>query len=589
MRKSSFFVVVGLVMGTFGVSADNVRLVVSTDVPVVVNSLGVLSPSLVAFTKEKKCVTSLESSVEFCYSSPKVNSNTVIKNAEGTKAPLIKVIYSTVEFDSNGVGVDEIIETLQGTGWYGTVEADVVVRSSSVGVPNDTNYEFQTYLRSVESLITQSSASVGHDFEGAWELMPNDATKVDVMVLDSEFKGSSDEMPFFNGYSFVTIFGQVPGADYYPASEVDCLGTHGLGVASVIGATTGNSFAIAGAATDYVNITAARVMDCGVGVLSDVANAVRYAAMLPMDETVYPGLPVRSKPFDVINLSLSGQSPCPSFMQSAISEARLAGVSVVLAAGNNGLDAKDYAPGNCLGSLTVGAVSPVGDRASYSNFGSTVKITAQGSEVLGLAGIDGAVGWWEGTSFSAPLVSSAMSLAKSAGPSVSLELIEKLVTLSSASFNESAVDCAVYGCGKGVLDAKSLINAVLKAENGEMSIIKHALASKTLCQQKWYVDHFGQSLRLCSMFEVDFLGGVSSEDNTFVLYRAPKGQGFDLVGEELLRTQAGTVLLEDIDSSVYDYSFKVCEDVDGVEVCESSWYPLDASKADVTLSPAVCD
>jgi subtilisin family serine protease len=63
---------------------------------------------------------------------------------------------------------------------------------------------------------------------------------------------------------------------------------------------------------------------------------------------------------------------------------------VVVAAGNDGLNAALWSPANIRGALTVAALEPSLKRASFSNFGSVVDFSAPGVDVLSLraAGTD---------------------------------------------------------------------------------------------------------------------------------------------------------------------------------------------------------
>ena len=79
-------------------------------------------------------------------------------------------------------------------------------------------------------------------------------------------------------------------------------------------------------------------------------------------------------------MSLGGTTSCPQAMQDAINAVLAQGAVIAVAAGNASEDATNSAPANCSGVITVGASTRQGDRASYSNFGHRVDLSAPGGD-----------------------------------------------------------------------------------------------------------------------------------------------------------------------------------------------------------------
>ena len=191
---------------------------------------------------------------------------------------------------------------------------------------------------------------------------------------------------------------------------------HGTFVSGLIAANTDNGVGIAG--VDWnAKILPVRVLGrCG-GTFDDIAAAILWAVGVPV-----AGAPLNPNPARVINLSLGGQSSCPQAIQDAINVALAQGVVVSIAAGNDSINVSMFAPANCAGVITVGASTRQGDRASYSNFGIRVDVSAPGGDgnqadwILSLSndGTSGprgpayAIGI--GTSFAAPHVAGVASL-----------------------------------------------------------------------------------------------------------------------------------------------------------------------------------
>ena len=102
---------------------------------------------------------------------------------------------------------------------------------------------------------------------------------------------------------------------------------------------------------------------------------MRWAAGLSV-----PGVPANANPAKVLNLSLGGAGACATTYQNAIDAITAAGTTVVVSAGNNTADASGFQPASCNGVITVAATNRDGGRAYYSNYGSTVEISAPGGE-----------------------------------------------------------------------------------------------------------------------------------------------------------------------------------------------------------------
>lgn len=145
--------------------------------------------------------------------------------------------------------------------------------------------------------------------------------------------------------------------------------------------------------------------DGGADVLT-VARAIDYA--------------VRKKA-RVINLSL-GSSERSDAIAKAVARAAAAGVVVTEAAGNEGEERLNYpaADANTLGpvgslSVSVGSVSALDVKSTFSNFSKSLELVAPGELVFGPAPGQTGGNWnmaaWSGTSMSAPMAAGALALA----------------------------------------------------------------------------------------------------------------------------------------------------------------------------------
>lgn len=203
---------------------------------------------------------------------------------------------------------------------------------------------------------------------------------------------------------------------------------HGTHVAGTVAAVADNGIGIAGAAHG-ARVQPVRVLGrCG-GFTSDVADGIIWAAGGQV-----AGVPDNTIPAEVINLSLGGGRSCAESPehQAAVDAARRLGSVVVAAAGNSNSDTAGFSPASCTGVIAVGATGMGGAKASYSNYGSTVTLSAPGGDIdmslapsmaaiwsTGDGGTQGANNdnlllGMQGTSMAAPHVAAIAALVQSA-------------------------------------------------------------------------------------------------------------------------------------------------------------------------------
>ena len=590
MKKLSLISVLAVAFVSQSANAESIRVAVTYE-----KSVSVAKSSILRSELGQSCVTTVDGSRQICVPTKyrnSVSNDSFSSNAKANKSETVKRLTAlTVEGDSP----EQVLETLKATGWYNTVELDVVVSSGNpkarisgsstsglTGATNDPEYVNQFYLHSEvdpNDLNNQTKGAMSH-LTRALDRVVNKDRKIGIAVLDSAFAEKDGEFSFDGGYSFATAFDNERGPDYLQLGNEDreYCGMHGYGVAGVIGAQTNNGVDIAGGVND-INLYGFRVMSCSFGYLTDVADALLHVAKQDVD-----GVPAFEGDVDVVNLSLGGKGPtCPSFMQAAIDAANDRDITVVVAAGNESIPVSDFIPTNCDGVVVVSALDREGELASYSNHGDDVDVSAQGTDVLSFGYTDDQVYWWEGTSFAAPLVTSSIAMAKKDAPSLSSSMVRLLTSVSASDFADKNTQCETMGCGKGLLNADKLVEMAQLAEQGDLSSIKHALADKSNCDLQWYEDHVGNFAQLCSMYRVSFLEGIASSGTEYELYRVDKGRDISVRGELVTNTQESTIVLADIDVTAYDYAFKMCSN----GVCEDEFIELGTSQLE-SSTPAIC-
>lgn len=295
---------------------------------------------------------------------------------------------------------------------------------------------------------------------------------VKVAVLDTGYVPHPDLVTgMANGYDFVSdplSARDGDGRDPNPRDEGDyapynlCKDQanahtstwHGTSVAGIIGARGNNRMGIVGVA-DLARVQPVRVLGrCG-GRTSDIADAIIWAAGGHVD-----GVPDNAYPAKIINMSIGTVTTCPAAYQRAINIARSKGAIVVAAAGNGNTEASKYAPANCMGVITVGATTKAGTRASFSNYGTRVNISAPGENILTLSmnSLDRpdntkfSYDYESGTSMSAPHVSALLAQQLVNGTSMTTKQVEEAFTLAGGN----RIKCDKYFCSRGIINSFNL-------------------------------------------------------------------------------------------------------------------------------------
>ncbi len=359
------------------------------------------------------------------------------------------------------------------------VSAEPDVMRTSTAVPNDPRFSEQWYLQ------TPGSSTQGIDLPSAWDITRGSSSVVVAVIDTGRLDHPELSGRLVDGYDFVSQTKNSKDGDGWDSDETDvgdwsesddplytCTvgdpfkssSWHGTHVSGIIAANADNSVGIAGVAPN-VRVQHVRVLGTCGGRTSDEAVAIRWAAGLPVD-----GVPLNPTPAKVINLSLGSQTDCAAVEQAAIDEAVAAGVTVVVAAGNAGLDldTNDFAPSKCANVISVAALRFDGSRASYTNYGSSIDVAAPGGPggILSLqnggtrmADSSWTYGYKQGTSMSTPIVSGIAALVLSVNPNLTPAQVESIIESSARPFPTGvSTPCSsnpsdTFHCGTGIADA----------------------------------------------------------------------------------------------------------------------------------------
>ncbi|WP_051887572.1 S8 family serine peptidase [Caballeronia sordidicola] len=288
-----------------------------------------------------------------------------------------------------------------------------------------------------------------------------------IAIVDSGVTNHSDlNLNILSGYDFTPDNNGGNGSDPGITTETCSVTWHGTHVAGIAAALTNNSVGIAGVAP-AAKVVPVRVLNaCGKGFMSSIADGITWAAGGSV-----PNTPVTAHRAKVINLSLGGLGDCDKTMQSAIDYATSEGAVVVVAAGNNGVDAAYFQPANCRNVISVGGSAPDGTNYGYSNYGPAVDVAAPSTSILSTyndgTSTPGAEGYryLTGTSMAAPFVSGVVALAQSVAPTP-LTYAE-MRTLIQQNVQPFAPNTPNNPIGQGIVDATATVAA---AKSGNIPI-----------------------------------------------------------------------------------------------------------------------
>lgn len=160
---------------------------------------------------------------------------------------------------------------------------------------------------------------------------------------------------------------------------------HGTAVASVIGGKTVG-------VSNKTRLHAIKVLNStGSGYTSDIVAGLNWVV-------------ANKRSPCVVNMSLGGS--LSSTLNTAVQNCINAGIHVVCAAGNSGVDASTISPANVLGAVTVSAYDSGKTRPTWGNYGAVLDTFAPGVSITAAWG-DSTDSYYRvnGTSFSAPIVS----------------------------------------------------------------------------------------------------------------------------------------------------------------------------------------
>ena len=351
--------------------------------------------------------------IQFKAGVPHEKIRELIAGAEGNEdheIPQVRVKKIKV----NPKALDRIKAALEKNPHVNFVEHNHLAQGGAV--PNDPTYGSQWHLPKIAA-------------PQAWDISTGLAT-VDIAIVDS---GVDPTHPDLSGKL-------IPGYNFLLGNydTHDVLG-HGTAVAGTAGAIANNAKGVAGVAWNN-QIMPLVVLDASdFASYSNIAQAITYAA----DQGVR-----------IINVSIGGSSSS-STLQNAVTYAWNKGALVFASAMNNNTNIPYY-PAACTNAISVAATNSADAKASFSNYGSWITLSAPG-EYIYTTNNGGGYGAWNGTSFSSPMTAGLAALILSVNPLLTNTQVLDILKNNADDLGTAGFD-TTYGYGR-INAYKSLLAA----------------------------------------------------------------------------------------------------------------------------------
>jgi subtilisin len=368
-------------------------------------------------------------------------SNSIVSDAKNRGGKILNLYERAVKGFAVNVPNERVLSSILNRTDVLYAEADVKVQAFAQTLP--------TGINRVDGDI---SVSISGDGAGSVD--------ADIAIVDTGIQLNHPDLNVYRDKTFVT--GTTSGNDD------NGHGTHVAGIA----AAKDNTEGVVGMAPG-ARLWAVKVLDqSGSGSLSNVIAGIDYVTNQ------------KTEPIDVLNLSL-GCKCHSNALDSSIHSAVVAGVTVVVAAGNSGSNAQAFSPANNPDVIAVSAIADSDGKcggvgastsygkddslASFSNYGSVVDLSAPGVNILSTYK-GSSYTTMSGTSMASPHVAGAAALYKSQNPSASPANVRSAI-VGAGSTAKSVCDGNGYGYFSGDKDnfAEPLVYAKDKSISSSLS------------------------------------------------------------------------------------------------------------------------
>ncbi len=290
-------------------------------------------------------------------------------------------------------------------------------------LPNDAYYGNQWHLGKIEA-------------PAAWDITTGSA-QMPIAIIDSGIDLDHPDLAqkILPGFNFLDD--STNGDDVYG---------HGTAVAGAATAISDNLTGVSGVSWQSPVVPLVVLNGSNYATYYDMARAIIWAA----DHGI-----------KVINISLGGSSSSTT-LQNAVNYAWGKGCLIFASAANANTSTKYY-PAACNNVVSVAATDKYDKKASFSNYGDWIDITAPGHYIYTTKN-GGSYGYYSGTSFSSPISAGLAALIWSAHPELTNTAVQTIIEENSDDLGAAGFD-AIFGHGrinafKSVMAAATLAGGV---------------------------------------------------------------------------------------------------------------------------------
>ncbi len=261
------------------------------------------------------------------------------------------------------VTVADMVEIYQANSNVEYAEANYI--AYAMKAPSDELYPHQWHL--------YNTSYGGINVESAWTISTGSGAIVAILDTGIAYEDYSEKNPAVSNRSYQqapdladTFF--VAGYDFVNHDEHpndDSVSGHGTHIAGTVAQSTHNGIGTAGVAFNAYLMPVKVLDNYGVGTYADIAEGIIWAT---------------ENGAHVINLGLGGSEPS-TVLEEAIAYAYNRGVTLVAAAGNDGIGGVGYPAAYDDYVITVGATRYDETLAYYSNYGLSLDLVAPGGDL----------------------------------------------------------------------------------------------------------------------------------------------------------------------------------------------------------------
>ena len=396
----------------------------------------------------------------------------------------------------DGISVSKAVQEISNNSNFESSQANYIY--TSVSTPNDSQISNQWVISNANETI-----------DSAWDEVDG-TNKVTVAVLDNGIdKDHEDLATNIVEATGVTQKYNEATAKYYTNTDPGDVSSNGHGThcAGVIGAVSNNSIGIAGMANNVAQIQSIRVFDfqgsstTPTAVTTDLLNGLYY-----VQDTMFT---YNTK---VVSMSLGHEATgnyLDGEVETAISDLKAAGVTVVSASGNDSKSDNMQVPAKFSSGIAVGSTGTSGVRSDFSNYGPELDLVAPGENIYSTRK-NSTYGSANGTSCATPYVAAVAALCYSANTSLNATNMYKILTATAdrsqgkftneygygkvnplnavkaakALSDGAASSCAIYFNSNGADNTP--VGQVIKS--GEKVVIPAAVTKSGSNLEGWYKD-----------------------------------------------------------------------------------------------------